>query len=451
MTLSYALPRRLRRLPQAEAVLRILTAALQSADPARAVRRHLRRDGDQLRVDDRAFDLRQYRRVILIGAGKASLAMATAVAELLSDRLTGGAIIVKGDPPSPHLTACPQVALLPGDHPLPSARSVRSTTQVLSWVRNAGEDDLILFVLSGGGSALLTAPVAGVSLPDLQALTEMLLVSGARIDEINLLRRQLDRVKGGGLAALAAPATLITLILSDVVGSPLEAIASGPTVPDPTTAADALALLERYALRERVSPAVLACLERQTSAKPTPGYEHVINCLVGDNAQAAHAAVVQARKEGFHAALLTTFLQGEAREAGGFLGAVLRQMALSGDPLPRPACLVVGGETTVTLRGDGLGGRNQEVALAAAPLLDGLSAVLLVTLATDGEDGPTDAAGAAVDGSTLARARALGLSAETYLQRNDSYCFFTDLGDLIRTGPTGTNVNDLTFLFTFAV
>lgn len=436
------------RHPRAAAVERVLQAALRAADPATAVRRHLSREGNWLRIDHLRLDLRRYRRVLLLGAGKAGQAMAAAVGELLADRIHGGAVIVKGKPPTPYLNTCPRVALLPGDHPVPAAQSVRSTHHLLRWAAQATADDLILFVLSGGGSALLTAPL--VPLADLQTLTRALLACGARIDEINILRRQLDQVKGGGLAEIAAPATLVTLVLSDVVGSPPEAIASGPTVPNPTCAADALRVLERYRLQQAAPPSIHAILKAQADAPPKPetAFAHVHLCLVGDNVQAARAAVAQAQAEGFHAALLTTFLQGEAREAGRLLGAILRQMALHDEPLPRPACLVAGGETTVTLHGDGLGGRNQELALAAVPLLGDLPDAWLITLATDGEDGPTDAAGALVTGDTLAQADRRHLDVADHLARNDSYHFFAALDALLRTGPTGTNVNDLAFLFT---
>jgi len=308
------------------------------------------------------------------------------------------------------------------------------------------ESDLVVCLISGGGSALLTAPVDGVSLADMQALTAALLGCGASIDEINTLRRHLDRVKGGGLARAAAPARVIGLLLSDVVASPLEAIASGPTAPDPTTSADALAVLARYDLRRRVPGSILNALESNRET-PKPGdalFARVHNLIVGSNAVSAQAALSQAEREGFRARLLTTALQGEAARVGRDLAAELRRVA------SRPACLCAGGETTVTL-GDapGRGGRNQELALAAVADLAGLPDVMLVTLATDGEDGPTDAAGAVVTGGTLACARALGLDPDDYLRRHDAYAFFDALGDLLKPGPTGTNVNDLTFLFAF--
>jgi hydroxypyruvate reductase len=255
---------------------------------------------------------------------------------------------------------------------------------------------------------------------------------------------------------MANSARMVSLILSDVIGSPLDVIASGPTVPDPTTYADALAVLERAGILEQTPASILAVLqagqrgEISETLKPgDPRFAQVTNTLVASNPQAAAAALEQARAEGFNALLLTTSLQGEASQVGAVLASVLQQINASGQPVPRPACIIAGGETTVTIRGSGRGGRNQELALGAAFLLDGLPGVALVSLATDGEDGPTDAAGALVTGETLARARHAGLDPRVYLLGNDSYVFFQSLGDLLITGPTGTNVNDLVFLFAF--
>jgi len=288
----------------------------------------------------------------------------------------------------------------------------------------------------------------------MQALTRELLACGASINEINTLRKHLDQVKGGGLARMAQPAALATLVLSDVVGDPLDVIASGPTVPDPTTFADAYAILERYGIVERIPPPIVAHLCRgiagAVAETPKAGdalFERVQNLIIGSNRQAAEGALEAAQAEGFNAMLLTTYLQGEAREVGRVLAALAREIAATGRPVSRPACVVAGGETTVTLRGDGMGGRNQELALATAADLAGLRDVLLVTLATDGGDGPTDAAGAVVTGATLDQARGLGLDPAAQLARNDAYPFFAALGDLLRPGPTQTNVNDLTFVF----
>jgi len=308
-------------------------------------------------------------------------------------------------------------------------------------------------LLSGGGSALLPLPRDGLSLGDMAETTAILLRSGATIIEMNTVRRHLSAIAGGQLARAAAPAWVATLAISDVVGSPPDAIASGPTVPDPSTYADALAVLDRYGVTARVPAAARHVLEQGRDGvipeTPKPGEAadgEAAVTIVADNLTAARAAADAARAAGFHTQLLTTYLEGEARQAGLVLAGIARQIAATGDPVPRPACVVCGGETTVTVTGDGRGGRNQELPLAAAASLDGLPAVLLVGFATDGRDGPTDAAGAAVDGSTFARARRAGFDPVRSLRNNDAYPLLDAIGDLIRTGPTGTNVADLALI-----
>jgi len=438
-------------------VLRILTAALERVDPATAIARHVQRSGEVLGAAGKEYHLPDYRRVFVVGAGKAGVPMAQAISDLLGERLEGGIVIVKegyrgGSEWSPH----PNLEILEAGHPLPDERGLAGTQRIIELLETTREDDLVLVLISGGGSALLTAPAAGVGLEDLQALTADLLTSGATIQEINTLRKHLDLVKGGQLARLAAPADVLALILSDVVGSQLEAIASGPTAADPSTYADALEVLARYELTAKAPQPVLSHLQRgaagenpETTKPNDELFARVNNVIIGSNLQAAGAAVEQARKEGFNSLLLTSYLQGEANQAGRLLAAILRQVAASGQPLPRPACLVAGGETTVTIRGDGLGGRNQELALGAVPELAGLERVALLTLATDGGDGPTDAAGAIASGETWHRAQHAQLDPLDFLERNDSYHFFQRLGDLLLTGPTQTNVNDLAFLFAF--
>ncbi len=423
------LPPALQAHPYGASVARILQAAIAAVEPAAALRRHLA-----------AHPLPPARRVFLLAVGKAAAAMSAAALEAIGDRLAGGLLIPKHPvrPPHPHLR------VIVGEHPVPGAGSLRAGQEALALAAALRPDDLLLCLISGGGSALMTAPLAGLPLEALQALTAELLACGARIDEVNTLRRHLDQVKGGRLAA-ATRARVVSLILSDVVGSPLEAIASGPTAPDPTDRAAARAILRRYGL-ETAFPAVAAALA-QAPETPKPGaacFRRTDNHLIADNAQAVRAALRAAAALGFHSQNLGSHWQGEARRVGAALSA-----RLLAHPASPPFCLVAGGETTVTLRGEGLGGRNQELALAAVERLAGQPGVMLVTLATDGEDGPTDAAGAVVTGETLSRARALGLDPAAHLARNDAYRFFAPLGALLRPGPTGTNVNDLTFLFGF--
>lgn len=441
----------LRGLPQGARITEVMAAGLAAVEPEAAVCRHLRREGERLLVGASSYDLRAYERVLLVGMGKAGAPMARAVAAILGDRLSGGIVVVKDLPAAP---APGPVRLLAAGHPIPDGRGVAAADEIAALLDGAGERDLVLAVISGGGSALLPLPVAGVTLDEIGALTGLLLRSGASIDEINALRKHLEQLKGGGLARRAAPAAVATLVLSDVVGSPLDVIASGPTVPDSATFASAYEVLERYGLVDQAPAAIVAHLRRGLAGEladtPKPGdplFERVTTVVVGSNAQAAEAALARARAYGMHTLLLSTYVQGEAREVGRVLAAIARQLATGEGPLPRPACIVLGGETTVTLRGDGLGGRNQELALAAVADLAGLPDVALVALATDGGDGPTDAAGAVVTGATLGRARQLGLNPFAALARNDAYPFFAALDDLLRPGPTETNVNDLAFLF----
>jgi hydroxypyruvate reductase len=446
----------LRTVPWGPKAARILAAALEAVEPGAAISRHIQRQGQHLLVNGKAYDLRSYHRVWMVGAGKASAPMANRAAELLGESLTGGLIIVKEGYTGDLLALPDRLNLVEAGHPIPDHRGVTGAGQMAEMLANLNHDDLVICLISGGGSALLVSPVPGISLSDLQSLTTALLASGASIDEINTLRKHLEQLKGGGLARLASPASLVTLILSDVVGDRLDVIASGPTVPDPTTFADAWKVLERYNLLDQIPASLIHHLQRgrhgEVQETPKPGdplFEKTQNLIIGNNRQAALAAIHQAREEGLHCMLLTTHLQGEARQAGRFLAAIAHQIADSGEPIPRPACIVIGGETTVSLTGDGLGGRNQELALGAVADLAGLDEVALITLATDGGDGPTDAAGAIVTGQTLERARALGIEPARFLSHNDAYHFFDPLGNLIRTGPTQTNVTDLVFLFAF--
>ena len=368
--------------------------------------------------------------------------MTQPLAEMLADLSPRGLLIPKQTPVDP----LSGFDIQPGGHPVPDENSLRAGEKAIHLVHDLDENDLLICLISGGGSALMGVPQVGVSLTDLRDLTSLLLACGARIDEINTLRRHLDQLKGGGLARLASPAQVVSLILSDVVKSPLEAIASGPTAPDPTTRADALSVLEKYGLLEKVPAAILKALET-TPETPKPGdglFRRVQNVIVGSNLLAAESALMQAKIEGFHPQLLGNEWQGEAREVSRTLCDILKDTKT-----PRPFCLVAGGETTVTLRGRGHGGRNQELALAAVRELAEIPNVLLVTLATDGEDGPTDAAGAMVTGETYKRGLSVGFSPETFLADNDSYSYFNALDDLIKIGSSGTNVNDLTFCFGF--
>ena len=317
----------------------------------------------------------------------------------------------------------------------------------------AEEGDLILCLISGGGSSMIVLPRKGINLNDKQGVTEMLLKSGASIQEINKVRKHLSAFKGGWLAKRAYPAITISLLLSDVVGDPIDAIASGPTAPDPTTFMDAIRVLERYKLWQEAPESVRRVLSEgveglvpETPKVDDHAFERVYNIIIGNNRVACSALAEGLRRLGLKALFLTSFMEGEARDVGFMLGALAREVTTSGNPIQPSVALIIGGETTVTVTGSGIGGRNQEVALGAALKIDGLDNVAIATISTDGVDGPTDAAGAIVDGGTINRSRELGLDAEEYLKNNDSYTFFSRLGDLIYTGPTGTNVNDISVL-----
>lgn len=432
--------------------LPILSAALASVDPAAAVRRYLSLEGDSLYVGGKAYDLSRFRHVYVVGAGKASGAMAQALEEILGERLTSGLVNVKYG----YLAPMQRVRLQEAGHPLPDEAGLSATGKIVAFLREADEDDLVICLISGGGSALLISPQEGISLEEMQGLTEALLRCGATVNEINVVRKHISQVKGGRLARLVQPASLITLILSDVVGDSLDMIASGPTVPDSTTYAEAWRVLERYELVEEISPTIVHHLElgKAGQVEETPRgedafFERTHNLIIGNNRRAALAAVEKAQELGFNALLLSTYLEGEAREVARVLAALAKEVVQYGEPVSPPACLVLGGETTVTVKGDGLGGRNQEMALAAALAIEGMEDVLILCAATDGSDGPTDATGAIAEGDTMAQARQLGLDARAYLANNDSYHFFQALGDLIITGPTNTNVNDLAMVFVF--
>jgi glycerate 2-kinase len=436
----------------AEYVQAIMEAALQAADAAEAVRRNVLLQGNTLHVGRRMYDLRTYEHIYVVGAGKASAAMAMALEDILGERITAGWINVKDGYTAPTR----KIMIHEAGHPLPDRRSVEGTRQIVSLLKEAKATDLVFCLLSGGGSALMTLPAEDISLSDMEDLTQALLRSGATINEMNAIRKHLSQVKGGQLARLAYPAQVISLILSDVVGSPLDVIASGPTSPDPTTFAQAYQVLEKYRLLQEVPHSIVSHLKqgmegrvRETPKAQDEAFQRTQNLVIASNEHAAHAAQDKARQLGLNSLLLSTFIEGEAREVAKVFAAIAREIDRSGKPVPRPACIIAGGETTVSVRGQGLGGRNQELALAAAPLLAGLDKVAVVTLGTDGTDGPTDAAGAIASGSTASRAAEKGLSIASYLENNDAYHFFQALGDLLITGPTNTNVNDLIFVFAF--
>jgi hydroxypyruvate reductase len=432
--------------------LAVLSAALEAVDPGKAIKRQVSLSDDTLRFGQRVVDLGHYRHIYVIGGGKAGGSMAQAVEEILGQRVTAGLVNVKYG----YGAETKIIHLNEAGHPIPDAAGMAGTRRMAELARKATEKDLVICLISGGGSALMTLPAEGITLADLKSLTDALLRCGATINEINTVRKHLSQIKGGNLARRAYPAEIVSLILSDVVGNPLDVIASGPTVPDSSTFADAYGVIEKYGLLEELPRPIVEYLRQgkeglipETPKEGDEIFARTYNLIIASNEVAAEAATTKAEELGFNALLLSTFVEGEAREVARVFAAIAKEILHSGHPVPRPACVVAGGETTVTVRGHGLGGRNQELALSAALEIAGLEEVMIIPLATDGTDGPTDAAGAIADGSTLRRAQEMGLSAPQYLADNDSYHFFQQLGDLLITGPTNTNVNDLTFTFVF--
>jgi hydroxypyruvate reductase len=426
--------------------------ALEAVNPGNAVARHMQRIGQRLHIDSQWWDLADYDRVILLAVGKAALPMAQQAFDILDQVKIDGCVVTKYCH-ADEITLPPTLYVYETGHPIPDESGIKASQYIISILQDTTARDLVLLLLSGGGSALLPAPVPGLTLEDLQVTTDALLRVGAIINEVNAVRKHISALKGGQLARLASPAPLIALILSDVVGDPLDVIASGPTAPDPTSYNTALSIINRYNIKDTVPLAVMEHLKigamgrvPETPKPYDPVFSNVTNIIVGSNALATRAAIDEATALGYNAFLLSTYIEGEAREVGKIAGAIAKGIRYGTGPVSPPACVVWGGETTVTVRGQGKGGRNQELALSAALSLEGLPDVLLLALATDGTDGPTDAAGAVVDGETISIARSRGWDVYQAFSDNNSFPLLDDIGALLRIGPTGTNVNDVMVL-----
>lgn len=427
---------------------KIFNAGLKAADPAEAVSRHVKVDGDVVDIDRRLYPLRRYRKIVVVGAGKGSAWMCRALADLIGNWLYGGIIIVKYG----YAVPLNKIAIIEAGHPIPDENGLRATEEIAGLLRQATSQDLVISLISGGGSALLSSPADGVSFHEKQQMTQLLLDCGAPIREINAVRKHISKVKGGRLARLAYPSTLISLILSDVVGDSISSIASGPTAPDPSTFSECQLILDRYKLRTKNCGSIARLIDEGSAGEieetPKPGdpiFENVLNVVVGSNRLAVIAAKEQAETLGYSVKVIDDFAEGEAAELAVAHAAIIKEIYHSGT-VRRPACVISGGEATVTVRGDGLGGRNQEFALATALELDGLDGVVALSGGTDGTDGPTEAAGGIVDGGTVRRGQTQSLDAWDYLSRNDSYHFLQATDDLLVTGPTFTNVMDLRLL-----
>ncbi len=426
--------------------LSIFNAAIEEVKPEALIKKQIKRAGQMLLVKDRTFDLTEYRRIIVVGAGKASAYMAKALEELLVDRLSDGLVIVKYE----HGADCRRIRIQEAGHPVTDNNGMEATADLLGLLERTTERDLVICLISGGGSALLEKLPQGISLNDLQQTTNSLLACGADIAEINTIRKHISLVKGGQLARAIAPADCLTLIVSDVIGDPLESIASGPTAPDSKTFNDALDVIDKYGLQESIPQPVFEYLREGSNGKhpetlkpEDATFFRVFNVILGNNRLALKAAAEEARKQGLSPEIITDTMHGEARKMAHNIITELkkRQEQRSGK---EPLCLIYGGETTVTIKGKGKGGRNQELVLAALKEMQTIDYdFTLLSAGTDGTDGPTDAAGAVVNQGIIRKTREQKLNAQAYLDNNDAYHFFEKVDALIKTGPTGTNVMDI--------
>jgi len=417
--------------------LAICKAALRAADPEDALLRHVRCVDGVLQAGGGKYRLGKIRNIYVVGAGKACAPMAKAVEKLLGKRITASCVVVKDG----HTLPLRRVVLRESAHPVPDQRGVDAALEISALAERAEAEDLVICLISGGASALMPLPVAGFTLAEKQGLTRQMLAAGANIHEMNCVRKHLSGIKGGQLARAAAPAQVLTLILSDVIGDDLSTIGSGPTAPDPTTWADVDEILARFKLTlPRPVPRV---------ETPKPGdavFDRVRNVIIGSNALSVNAAAQKAKSLGYRPLVLSTTIEGETRDVARMHVQIAKEAQRAGRPVSPPACILSGGETTVTLQGDGMGGRNQEFALVAGMELEGVPGIVALSAGTDGTDGPTDAAGGLADAGTIKRAAAKGRIVRADLANNDSYRFLDAAGDLLKTGPTRTNVMDIRIL-----
>ena len=428
-------------------ILEILEKGLEKADPEKAMKRHLKLKKDRIEIKGEEIALNKFKRIFVVGGGKASAKMAKAVEEILEDRIYKGLIIA----PENVKSKTKIIEIRMGDHPIPSRRNIQYTREIIELLKEAGREDLIIILLSGGGSALLTYPADELELEDIAETTRILLKCGANIEEINTIRKHISKIKGGQLVKYAYPARTITLIISDVVGNRMDSIASGPTVPDKTTFKDAERIIKKYNLYGKLPENVINRIIRGVKGKveetPKPGnplFKKVINIIVANNFESLKTMKREAKRRGYRSMILSSRITGEAKEIGRLMAAIFNEVRETGNPIKAPAIIIGGGETTVTVKGNGIGGRNQELALTVANIIGGNGRIFFASIGTDGIDGVTDAAGAIVDAETKREGEELGLSIEETLKNNDSYSFFKKVGkNLIYTGLTETNVNDL--------
>lgn len=433
---------------------KIFLKAIEAVNPYYKIKENIHIDNNFLVIkgengEENLFNLDNFERIFLFGTGKASCIMAKAIEEIFGERIIKGIVTTKYG----HALSLNITEIIEAGHPLPDNKGLYGARKIQELLKQTGPKDLIIFLVSGGGSALLPLPPEGIKIEEKQRLTELLLLNGAEIKEINMVRKHISEIKGGWFTRWAYPSTIISFILSDVVGDHLDLIASGPTAPDPHTFKDALEVLKKYKLIDMTPGSIKAHIKLGMEGKvqdtPKPGdkiFKNVYNFLIGSNILALKEAKKEASLMGFNSLILSSSIVGNTREAAKFHGAIAREIILTGNPVSRPACIISGGETTVIVKGNGKGGRNQEFALVAAFEIEGLENVVLLCGGTDGTDGPTEAAGAISDNTTIKRAKELGLTPEIFLENNDSFHFFERLGDLFITGPTHTNVMDVRIL-----
>jgi len=434
----------------------IVKQALLSVSPYQCVANKIDIQGSNLFIFEKKIDLNKINDIYVIGVGKAVIPMAEAVFDKIGNSITSGLLISKHKIKKNENMFGDKIRICYGGHPIPSGQSLESTKNLISFLKEVTKNDLIINLVSGGGSALMVLPPKGITLHDVTNLTTALLKCGADIHEINTIRKHVDMIKGGGLARMTYPAHMETLILSDVLGDEISMIASGPTSKDETTYNDSWEIIQKYKIENEIPKSIINYLKKgmkgdlqETVKSGDEVMSKISNNIIGSLITAIASAERAAKKSGYNTAILSTKLVGEAREVGKVFGSILTNMVETDKLIKKPACLIAGGETTVTITGNGKGGRNQELALGAVGQIDNLPDCCLITIATDGEDGPTDAAGAFVTGRTKTRAEEKGLNHEQYLANNDAYNFFRITGNLVKIGPTGTNVNDLLFLFAY--
>ena len=424
----------------------IFHKGLAAADPKVCIPRCCKLEQNIFKVNNMAYDLDKFEQIIIIGTGKAGASMACAMEEILQERITAGIIIVKYD----HVETLKKITLVEAGHPVPDSNGVAGAQKLLKMAWKADEKTLVLCLISGGGSALMSLPAHGLTLEDKQKTTERLLGCGATIHEINTIRKHLSRIKGGLLAKAVYPAPMICLVLSDVVGDDLDTIASGPAVADRGTFAQCLGIIETYGIKQDLPAAVLKHFEKglqgripETPKKGNPVFQNVFHTIIASNINVLLEAKKAAEHLGYNCQVLSSMIEGETIDVAAVHTAIAREILTTGYPKKPPACILSGGETTVTIKGSGKGGRNQEFTLASALRIKGLEHTVILSAGTDGTDGPTDAAGAIADHTTVQRAMDLGMKPELFLKENNAYPFFDRISDLFKTGPTHTNVMDL--------